>query len=645
MELARAVHTTRKILARSSFCFFGLMLFSNAAAGQPAVVLTRPAGIVHQYPMTGARDVPPVHDIGIRAIGVYDRDALAKQSFSAIGSVSGAHPLSVHLSRDRTMAIFHSATPYAYGEEVRFAMSGTLAGGMAISDSIHFSTMIRPAPANIQNLLQSEHAESSFKKTEMRAMSVESDSLPALSVTVDDSAVQGTIYFDNFGYLEGSAPIPNACYNITTDEHGVITQDVELVGESSRDYKPQPNGLRTYYDINAGAFIGIDSAGNSVDTFAAQNYGTDQHELRVFPDGSYALLGISISFVDLSQIPNGADSAEVLGDVIQTFDPDGNLLFEWRGIDHYNVLDSKYEDLTAYAIDFEHANSLDFDSTGNILLSNRHLCEISNINGVTGDFVWRLGGAHNQFTLIGDSIWFSFQHDALWIPSGNMTIFDNSNYDTVTGGNGDWIQQSRAIEFQLDTVGPNKTATEVWQYHHTPETWSDAMGSVTRLPNGNTFIGWGDDTSVSMTEVRPDKTTAFELQMLNGNVSYRAIKSVPDFGIIGILDTTGFDSTAGVSASAAQASGNTLEIQNGLETSPAMLGTLSAVFSLGESQLVTLTIYDMTGRAVRNILPSQWEASGNHEIPLDLSGLPNGAYECALTIPTATLVRSFTMLK
>src|SRR5580700_8391451 len=141
MELARAVHATLKTLTRSLFCFFGLTLFSLAAAGQPALLLTRPAGIVHQYPLTGARDVPTGNDIGIRATGQYDPAALAKQSFAAIGSVSGVHPLTVHLSRDHTMAIFHSATPYAYGEEVRFAMSGTLAGGMTISDSIHFSTM------------------------------------------------------------------------------------------------------------------------------------------------------------------------------------------------------------------------------------------------------------------------------------------------------------------------------------------------------------------------------------------------------------------------------------------------------------------------------------------------------------------------
>ncbi len=624
MKLVRFVRA-----AACCFLFF-LSEISTVFASQPAIIYARPAGIMHQYPLTGSREVPPGTDIGIRAIGAYDASALVKQSFVAIGSISGAHPLTVHLSRDRTMAIFHSATPFSYDEEVHFAMRTELIGGRMIADSIYFTTMIRPAQP-IPSWFQNEGLPRTNASGIVHTMGVEGDSLPPFTVTVDDSATPGTIYFDNFGFVG----LPNQCFNFNADEHGVVLKDQELPGESSRDFKLQPNGLSTYLDIDAGAFIGIDSNWNIADTFAAINYATDQHELRVFPDGSYALLGDSYTNVDMLQyIPDGYDSALVIGDVIQTFDPDGNLIFQWRGIDHYDVADSKYEDLTATEIDFEHANSLDFDSSGNILLSNRHLCEISDINGVTGDFIWRLGGAHNQFTLVGDSMWFSFQHDARWIPSGNLTIFDNSNYDTITSGNGTWIQKSRAVEYTLDTAA--KTATLVWQYHHTPETFSDAMGSVERLPNGNTFIGWGDDDSISMTEIRPDKTTAFEMDMGSNNVSYRAVKDVNGFGTIGILDTTGAKVSSSSNVSAA---GNTLGIETG------MGGTPSAIFSLNQTQLVTLTLYDMTGRAVKTVLASEMEASGNHEIPFDLSSLPNGAYECVLTTEHGALTQSFAILK
>jgi hypothetical protein len=259
-----------------------------------------------------------------------------------------------------------------------------------------------------------------------------------MNVTVDDSATPGTIYFANFGFQA----VPNDCFLFNLNEHGEIVRDKPLPSEWGLDFKRQPTGLETYYDISTGCFFGLDSNWNVIDTFRALNYGTDQHELLVQPDQSYALLGISMTTMNLKPlIPGGQDSVIILGDVIQKFDQDGNLVFQWRGIDHYNVLDSKYKDLTATEIDFEHSNSLAIDTDGNILLSNRHLCEISKIDGVTGNFIWRLGGAHNQFQLVGDSIWFSFQHAVRILPNltqGNLTeltIFDNSNYDTVTGGN------------------------------------------------------------------------------------------------------------------------------------------------------------------------------------------------------------------
>ena len=58
--------------------------------------------------------------------------------------------------------------------------------------------------------------------------------------------------------------------------------------------------------------------------------------------------------------------ATIGGDVIQIYDAHHHLTFEWRGIDHYRVADAIHENLADSGIDFEHANSIDFDSSGNI---------------------------------------------------------------------------------------------------------------------------------------------------------------------------------------------------------------------------------------------------------------------------------------
>jgi hypothetical protein len=45
-----------------------------------------------------------------------------------------------------------------------------------------------------------------------------------------------------------------------------------------------------------------------------------------------------------------------------------------------------------------------------------------------------------------------------------------------------------------------------------------------RLNNGNTFIGWGTNTSPNADEVTPDGKVAFELTFGGSNVTYRAFR-------------------------------------------------------------------------------------------------------------------------
>ena len=97
-----------------------------------------------------------------------------------------------------------------------------------------------------------------------------------------------------------------------------------------------------------------------------------------------------------------------------------------------------------------------------------------------GAVMWRWGGKRNQFTFINDSRGFSHQHDIRVQPNGHYTLFDN--------GNGLQPEYSRALEYVLDEE--HLTATLVWEYRNTPDTFSDSMGNAQRRPNGNTVIGW-----------------------------------------------------------------------------------------------------------------------------------------------------------
>ncbi|MEJ2196259.1 MAG: aryl-sulfate sulfotransferase [Ignavibacteriaceae bacterium] len=168
-------------------------------------------------------------------------------------------------------------------------------------------------------------------------------------------------------------------------------------------------------------------------------------------------------------------------------------------------------------MDYVHANALEVDLDGNILISSRHLDEITKIDRQTGKTIWRWGGEYcenNEFTFINDSIGFSHQHFIKKLSNGNITLFDNGNLHSP--------QFSRVAEYQLDEV--NKFATLIWEYRNDPETFSGAMGSVNRLDNHNTIIGWGSNSLPAISEVKPDGEVVLFLSLPDTIYNYRGYK-------------------------------------------------------------------------------------------------------------------------
>ena len=79
------------------------------------------------------------------------------------------------------------------------------------------------------------------------------------------------------------------------------------------------------------------------------------------------------------------------------------------------------------------------------------------------------------------------------------------------------------VEYQIDETA--HTATMVWQYQHAPALFTQFTGSVQRLQNGNTFIGW-TWPPVSGQEIASDGTTAWEAPLVTprSQLPYRLTK-------------------------------------------------------------------------------------------------------------------------
>jgi hypothetical protein len=196
-------------------------------------------------------------------------------------------------------------------------------------------------------------------------------------------------------------------------------------------------------------------------------------------------------------------------------DAAGNVLWQWLSLDHLPITDS-IVDLTTNRINYIHCNSVELDDDGHLLLSSRHLSEVTKINRPGGDIIWRLGGKGNQFTFVNDPHnGFHLQHDARRLANGHITT-----YDKGTGIDPSFF--SRGVEYSLDLE--ELEATMVWQYINTPITYAGAMGNMQRLPGGNSLIGWGFSSAPLLTEVTPAGEKVFELSTAKPAATYRAFR-------------------------------------------------------------------------------------------------------------------------
>ena len=367
-----------------------------------------------------------------------------------------------------------------------------------------------------ENLEKKKNSRVNARPTIINGVSIPSD-FPKIAVSTNSGETSpGKYFINNWDMLSiGSTP-----YIIILNSDGTPYSYQRIEGDG-RDFKVQPNGILTRrHGGNIFAFVGMDSSFAIKDTFkVTQGNRTDEHEIIFQENGHYFLIALwNRRNVDMSQIvPGGNTNASIIENNIQEFDRNGNLVFEWSSEDYFNITDAVHENLQASSIDYVHINSIAIDYDDNIIISSRHLSEVTKIDRETGDIIWRLGGVNNQFNFVDDQYQNSYQHDAQPVPGkpNHYTFFDNGNFRSE--------QFSRAVEYLIDPI--NMTATKVWEYRHTPEDrYSWFMGNVQRLSNGNTLINWADHDLPKITEVTPDGEIVFEANFENELFTYRTHK-------------------------------------------------------------------------------------------------------------------------
>jgi hypothetical protein len=239
-----------------------------------------------------------------------------------------------------------------------------------------------------------------------------------------------------------------------------------------------------------GEYVIFDSSYREVRRVKAGNgYPGDLHEFSITPQDTALLTAYTETRADLSPI-GGPRDAPVWDGVAQEIDLEtGEVLFEWRSLDHVGV-DESYITPPGdpdFVHDYFHINSVDVDHDNNLLVSARNTWAVYKIDRRSGEVLWRLGGKRSDFEM-GEGMRIAFQHDARRQEDGTITIFDNGAGPRI-------LDESRGIVVELDEDAMK--ATLVREYASPEKILATSQGNAQLLPGGNMFVGWGSAPSLS----------------------------------------------------------------------------------------------------------------------------------------------------
>lgn len=239
------------------------------------------------------------------------------------------------------------------------------------------------------------------------------------------------------------------------------------------------------------------------------------HDWARLPDGDMLILSD-----EARRLPRFGDR-EMIDDVVYEVGPAGEVVWSWSAADHLDELGFTPSELALVErspqADYLHVNSMSVlgpnrwekagDSRfapGNIMISSRNANVTLIIDRATGHVVWRIGPDYPRRDPLEPEVTprpvdqISGQHDPHMIPeglpgAGDILMYDNegeAGYPPVAlqllGGSRVLEIDPTTKEIVWEYVGANSGQVDFMVF-------SPFLGSVQRLPNGNTLIDEGID--------------------------------------------------------------------------------------------------------------------------------------------------------
>ncbi len=468
------------------------------------------AGAVTISPLPGTRDASPQTQISFLGVPASE---LSVQSVT--GSASGAHSGRLRAYSQGDGASFLPSRPFVPSERV------TVRARLTVGRVTHpiLDVFVIAAPDTITSTPERIHSGTAAQEQHFRSRGDLRP--PIVTVTANNpGAAPGDIF---------AAPYtgPGQAGPMILDPSGgllwfkALPTNTFATDLRVQEYAGKPvltwwQGNISVHGFGTGEGVIANGAYEDIAHIRGGNgHQVDLHELQVTPQGTALVTSYFPILCNLSSV-GGASYSAVTDGIMQEIDiRTGLVMYEWTSLDHVALSESyasPKRSIPPYPYDFFHINSINLDRDGSLLISSRNTWAIYDVAVSTGHITWRLGGKKSNFKA-GPGTRTAWQHDPRELPDGSISLFDNGSSPTVH-------PQSRGMVVRLDPA--TGEATLVSQVFHSPALVVESQGNTQALPNGDWFLGWGQEPFFS--EVSPQGATIFDAHFPVHTQSYRSFR-------------------------------------------------------------------------------------------------------------------------
>jgi len=465
------------------------------------------AGVpVDVSPAPGTDTANPQTQISFLGVPVTEIHAV-----SVVGAHSGHHAGELRAYSQGDGGSFVPDKPFEPGERVVVrAMIGATAGGTPIDFGFRVDTPYSTAGV-------AEYANPPAAPTDYQSFdTLPGVQAPVLTVTVPDRDPSAGDIFTTNG--PGAGPYGELIYTpqgrlvwFHQLSGGIAADDLNVQSYEGRHDLTFWQGRVLSLGFGQGEDFVLNSSYETVATVRAGNgLKADVHDFQIAPDDVAYITAYNPIRCNLASA-RGPRNGVILDPVVQAIDMRTGLVrWEWHSLDHVNVNESETSPPKGFPWDWFHLNSIDPESDGDLLISARNTWAAYQLQGGTGQILWRLGGLDSSFQKgPTDTAW---QHDARMLPGGEITLFDD-------GSPGE--PQSRAIRVAIDLKTHQARLVSVYT-HPSPPLLAASQGNMQTLADGNAVVGYGGVPEIS--EYAKDGSLVFDAHLSYDLIFYRAFR-------------------------------------------------------------------------------------------------------------------------